>query len=206
MINKVKLKVDSDFVDYYDSLLSTDAVVVYKRKYGDALSKGKAIALLQRLGLQTALLGPVREIAPLSERLVVYIDPRKHRGEGKILMGSYDALLTYPNSLASPYYEGNNNITRKFLQIGSRRFRLVLKNESTFKLGEIIDFVEIQPSYNFDLRIPIFSIDYVDTRYGMVAIDFNNIECLKDLGLDRFIEPDNILYEVYTSIIKYGLI
>ncbi len=201
----LKLNIESDFVDYYDHLaIGKDGDATYVRKYSNSPSKGKAISELKKLNIQTILLGSVRDLASTYDKLVVYTDTTKHKGDGKLLMSSGDAMLTYSNSLASPYYGDSNGVTNKFLQLGSRRFRVVLENVSTFKTGRVLDFQEIQPCYNYLIGLPIFSIDYISTEYGMIATDFNTVQDLKSLGVQNAIQPTDIISEIYNSLIVYG--
>lgn len=200
-----KLKIESDFTDYYDYLSVNDGYSYrYVRNYKDSLPKGKDLAELRRLGIATVQVGSVRELNSMYKQLVVYTDVTKHRGEGKVIMDSHEAILTYPTSLASPYIE-NGGITNKFLQIGSRRFRVVLENVYPLKTGRVLSLDEIQPDYNYSVRLPIFSIDYISTAYGLIAVDFNTVQELKTLGIDRIMQPYEVVSEISKALSKYNI-
>ncbi len=200
-----KLGLQTDFTDYYDYLcIQQDKLINYVRRYSNSLSKGKALMELRKIGVKTIHLASVQEIAPSNKKVVVYTDPKKHRGEGKILMSSNDAMITYPTNLCSAYNEDSFGVTNKFLQIGKRRFRIIVENTEPLKEGRAISIDEIAPEYNFNLRLPIFSIDYISTSGGLLAVDFNIIQELKHLNIQNILKPEIVVAEIYESIIKYG--
>lgn len=202
-----KINIESDFCDYYDHLaFSEDTIAKYKRINKNNLTKGSAIAYMKQLGIMTIHIGTVNELSVLHNKLVVYTEPNKHGGDGKVLMSSQDAKMTYPNYLASPYYEDTAEITNKFLQIGKRRFRLVIENKNVFKFGKLLAIDEISSEHNYIVALPIFSIDYVSTKYGMLACDFNNVENLASIGLKNIINPSDIINEIYYSLVVYNKI
>lgn len=205
-MTNIKLKIESDFSDYYDFLSVNEGYIAkYVRKYSNSLHKNQAIAELRKLGVSTIPIGSVRQLQSLHKQLVVYTDVTKHKGEGKVIMESYEAMLSYPTCLASPYFE-NSGITNKFLQIGCRRFRIVLENSSPLKTGRILSIDEIQPSYNYLVGLPIFSIDYIDTAYGMLAVDFNTVQDLQSLNMYTILQPHEVINEVFNALVKYNKI
>jgi hypothetical protein len=63
---------------------------------------------------------------------------------------------------------------------------------------------EIQPDYNYLLGLPIYSIDYISTPYGLLATDLNTTQDLSSLGVQNIIQPYDIIKEIYNALIKYG--
>lgn len=200
-----KVHLQSDFSDYYDSeLVGGINSISYIRKYSECFPKAKALAVLRRLGVPTIDIGPVRELVPIYSHLVVYTNPNKHSGEGKIIVSAEDAAAYYSNFLASPYYGESCGSTVKVIQVGARRFNLVLKNESALKSGKIVRLNELQPELNYMVRLPIFSIDYIDTQEGIKAVDFNQVQELQSLGFSAVMSATDVAHEIYKGLVQYN--
>lgn len=203
-----RLKIESDFKDFYDGLSTeSNPVGTYLRYKKDIPSKGNGLAELKRVGIKTIDTRAARDIVSASNKLVVYTDPERHDGRGRVLMGYEEASMIYPNSLASEFYDEAEGITNKLLQVGSRRFRVILKAKAgTLEKGEVEHIDEITPSYNMLIGIPIYSIDYISTKNGMLAITFNNVECLSDYGMEHIMSAEQVISEVYNALLKYNRI
>lgn len=203
-----RIRIESDFKDFYDSLSEdTNTVGTYFRYKKDMLSKGKGLAELRRIGIKTIDTRAARDIVSTSNKLVVYTDPERHDGRGRVLMGYEEASMIYPNSLASEFYIEAEGITNKLLQVGSRRFRIILKdNENSLGKGEVQHIDEITPGYNMLLSSPIFSIDYISTRNGMLAITYNNVERLADYDIQQIMSAEQVISEVYNALLKHNKI
>lgn len=194
----IGVKIESDFLDYYDYLSSNRTnSLVYKRHLSDLLSKDRAIGILKRLKLKTITIGAVKDIAYLADNLVVYTDIKSG---SKRLMASKDALLIYPNYLASIFYEESDGITYKILQIGDRRFRIILKGDINTEVKVIESIEEIFGVYHRNIRNPIFSIDFIPTNSGLLALDINNVEVLKNLGMYNILTAEEVISQIYRAL------
>lgn len=197
-----KLKIESDFHDFYDYLSSSDASVTYKRYTSRNLPRDKVFKQLQRLSVRTVPFGRVRELASSYEKLVVYTDITKHGMEGKVVLNSDEALLLYPGKLASAYLK-TMPLTYKVLVIGTNIFRVIIEdNVFPFIRGEVKSIEKARSRYEGIVREPIFSIDYVPTNSGLLAVDFNVIEHLGNLGVQHLITAEEIIEEIYNFLIK----
>lgn len=193
------IKLVSDFTDYYDSAFRPDGTLEYRRLQSECMSKGKALDWLKLHNIPTLETKPVREFSRFDSKIVVYTDTKLHMGKGKIICSYQEAIDNYPNYLGAPYIEGTDGLTLKFLQIGSRRFRIMFKNPKyDFELnsGGITSIEELRPEYNYSISIPIFSIDYIPRNNSMIAVDFNEVQPLYYLGIDKFLTPGDVRNEV----------
>lgn len=198
------IEILTDFKDYYDSL-SVSGGYKYERYKGGLLDKGEGILVLKRLGVETIELKAARDIITRSSKVVVYTDPSRHDGSGRVVMSVDEATLLYPNSLASEYYEEAGGDILKYLQVGSRRFRILISGGRVGLNGGVVESIEeLESGYNARLGLPIYSIDYISTNRGLRAITFNNIEDLSLYGLDKYIGAKDVIKEVYDALIKYN--
>lgn len=200
------VRIISDFVDYYDCLSSDEEQMVYHRNYGDCSQRGKALHKLQIMGIKTIEVQQVeRFVDTLSEKLVVYIDPRQHNGKGKRIMTVGEAKQTYPNYIASKFYEGTTEYI-KFLQVGKRRFIINCKRTDENDLSKhiITDINEISSELNRLVSLPIFSINYISVDNAMVATDFNEVERLDNCGVKDLLKPEQVIEEIKNSLVAYN--
>ena len=201
---KAPLCIKSDFTDYYDNL-SSDKGIIYNRMISDVKQRGSALKYLRSLGVKTLEIKQVSNFSYLDGLLVVYTDPKKHNGQGKKLMSYEEAIAHYSNYPASKYLDDNKGITVKVLQIGQRRFNLTFKKEDkSLTEGALIAINEMTPAYNMLIGLPIFSIDYVASGCEMVATDFNEVENLKRLNIDKYISSEDICNEIINSLYTYN--
>lgn len=101
----MKLKLMSDFRDYYDHQFDLDGEP-FERISTSGMGRREMLAYLNSIGMTTPEFGTVAELAPNGYPLVVYTDERAHRGEGKAVMLPWDAQEQHPDALAARYYGG----------------------------------------------------------------------------------------------------
>lgn len=192
------MKIISDFRDYYDEYFNENASVVYER-VRKGMGRGKELKVLQSLGIPTIEIKAVSEFDIRNSHLVVYLNPLKHDYQGKRIVEYGEAQLMYENNLASRFVEEANGITFKYLQIGTRRFRVYMKNEEPLELkkGKVIEIQEIQSAGKQKFSgSPIFSIDYINIGGEMVAIDFNEVQHLGELGMESVLNKKEVTEEI----------
>lgn len=204
------LRVESDFKDFYDNLTSSRATVVYRRYTEDNLPRDQVFKRLTCLNVRVVPFGQVKELAQMAKKLVVYTDITKHNKEGKLVLTSSEALLLYPNKLASVFVEKTEAVTYKVLRIGSIVVRLLMEDTDTkgnngeLPNSNVKDIEIIRKAPENILREPIYSIDYIPTEDGLAAVDFNSVENLSALKINEFISGEDIIREVYNHILKYS--
>lgn len=192
------MKIISDFVDYYDVDWNSNDGIIYER-VRKGMGRGRELKMLKELGIQTIEVKAVSEFDITNTHLVVYTNPLKHDYLGKKIVDYSAARLMYENNLASKFIEEANGITFKYLQVGTRRFRVYMKNDEPLELkkGRVIEIQEIQSSRGKQFRgNPIFSIDYINIGGEMVAIDFNEVQHLGELELERVIKKEEVTEEI----------
>lgn len=202
-MNSICIK--SDFTDYYDILQDKNSILTYNRNLSECKQRGTALKYVRSLGLKTIEVKPVNQYISLDGSILVYTNPKLHNGEGKKIMTVDEAMQSYSNCIASKFYDNVSNVV-KFLQIGKRRFTLYFKKDSPYDLshGKLVDIRESLSEYNRLIGLPILSIDYIEINGEMVATDFNEVENLKNLGIDEFIRPEDIIKEIKDSLIVYN--
>lgn len=201
------LCIQSDFSDYYDIVSDKNSIITYHRYLRDCRQRGSALKFLRNVGIKTIDVKPVSTFLRGDGPIVVYKDPTQHHGHGKIIATVDEAMSAYQNYAASKYCM-NSNLTIKYLQIGKRRLTLYFekKNSVSLDIGTLVDIRESSPEYNRLFGLPIFSIDYVSNGIEMLATDFNEVENLQLLGLERYISATEIESEIKEALVVYNKI
>lgn len=202
----MRIGLESDYKDYYDSAFykaenNEGADIVYSRMKSHEPSKGKGLARLRKFGIQTIQLNATREINNVS-KVIVYTDTNK-KGCGAVVMSLNDAKIMYPNSLASEFYEGVDEIY-KLLYIGKRRFAITIKKDANTSKGQITSIKEINSMFNKAIAEPIFSIDYIETSVGLLAVRLNTAEKLEDYGIQNYMTPEEVVDEIWQALKAYN--
>ena len=163
---------------------------------------------LRGKGVSTAELKAAKEFGDTISKVVVYTEPTLHDSLGKKIVRLDEAKIMYRNYLASEFYDKSGGDTFKFIQVGARRFRVRMKNDDITKLaeGRIVDIEELVTELNFDIMIPIFSIDYISNGKEMIAIDFNIVQRLDKLGFRDIMSADDVMTEIKRALIAYNSI
>ena len=204
-----KLYIKSDFKDYYDiaGADKPENKVEYIRLMSDVPGKVAELKKIHKLGNQTIKIEPINRISTDVKKVIVYNDIKGHRGNGKALMSLSDANMLYPNKLGTEYFESNSGITYKILTVGKRRFRCILKNVDYLTEKEVISIDELSEGYNYQIALPIYSLDYVKNHSNqMVIADFNTVQRLDYLGMEKYMTPQDVVDEIYRALIAYNKI
>lgn len=199
------IEIKSDFVDYYDHLNDIKSAFKYERYLSRCKQRGTALKALRSMGIKTLELKQVNQFCLSDGYIVVYTNPSAHGGLGKRIMTVDEAQMSYSNCVASIYHN-NSDTTLKYVQVGKRRFMLYFKKqfEHTLEQGELVDIREAQSEYNRLVGIPIFSIDYVSNGLEMVATDFNEVQNLGKININRYITDKDVVELIADSMIVYN--
>ena len=218
------IRLSSDFKDYYDEELNSrensrylknvDRTIIFDRKLNDREHRTLDLRFLQSNGINVLGLKPVSsfQLLPYDTKLLVYTQPCVHCGNGKLVLDNREAQELYPIIPARIWvkHSETNGITLKCLQVGLRRFRVILWNntgeqgclEETGKgLSDIKDkkvaSIEEIPGGRLGISDkPIYSIDYISTDEGLKAIDYNAVESLSGLGFERIMNSSEVCDEI----------
>lgn len=219
------VRLSSDFKDYYDDELNlrTDLqiskrsslkVLIFGRNIKDRRHRSLDLSFLQSSGLSVLGLKPVSDFQLLEydTKILVYTRPCEHGGTGKLVLDNREAQELYPNMPARVWvkHSETNGITLKCLQIGLRRFRVILWNNtetsgcleetgkglSDLRDKKVVSIDEIPCGHLGISEYPIYSIDYISTDEGLKAIDYNEVENLSSLGFDRVMSSSEVCDEI----------
>ena len=195
----MSIKINSDYVDFYDDMNDDKSIYIYSRFKSKMKQRGTALKHLRTLGIKTIELKPVSSFCKWDGNIVVYTDVFAHDGMGKKVMAVEEAQAFHNNCLASKYYES---------QIGNVRVTLKYEKETELTLdkGKLVDIDMNKTDYNRLIGIPIYSIDYISGNEVMLATDFNEVENLRNLGLDEYITKEQIVELIKGSLLAYNLI
>lgn len=201
------LKIVSDFNDFYDKL-SDDSGVVYRRMLSESMPRGVALRKLSELGINTV---ETRQVSMFNQyeadKLVVYIDPTKHFGEGKRVCTYNEAMGQFRNYLASKYIERLGGITVKTIQIGKRIYDFKYQSSAvdSLDIGNLIDVYRREDCYNFAIKKPIYSIDFIWDKNGTVyATDYNEVQSLNELSMHDIMKDEEVVEEIIEAIKVYS--
>lgn len=201
-----RLNIQSDFTDFYDSLAEKNSIITYNRFLSECKQRGTALKYLRSIGIKTIEIRQVNQFIMNDGPIVVYTNPKGHHSTGKEIMSVAQAMQSYGNCIASKYYASEDGLTAKYLQIGKRRFNLYYRkgNLVSLDMGTPISVNEIASEYNMLIGLPIFSIDYISNGTEMIATDFNEVENLARLGMDKYISAENTIEEIRQALEKYN--
>lgn len=199
------IEIKSDFEDYYDSLSNAQSIIKYRRFLSESKQRGTALKILRSMGIKTIDIKPVNQYSAWDGLIVVYTNPKGHNGTGKKIMTVDDAMMSYSQCAASKYYSVLDMWT-KFLQIGNRRFTIYFKKDSEISLnmGSIIEVKETKGGYNPLIGLPIFSIDYITNGVEVIATDFNEVQDLRSIGMDRYLKGQEVVDQIADALVAYN--
>lgn len=200
-------RLDTDFKDYYDALTDCESNIVYRRKREIFRNRGEELLYLKNNGIKTVDFGPFRRLSNYGNKFIVYTNPALHEFMGKHIYTSEDIANCYSNCAVSEFLEASNGYTIKYLQVGERRFRMMFHNpEYMTRLheGKLVALEELPRQFNYAIGLPIYSIDYMSNGTEMVAIDFNEVQRLDKIGIDKVMTADEVVLEVKKALLAYN--
>lgn len=199
------LKLNTDFEDFYDAELSSLSGIEYNRFKGSTVSRGEELNWLNRIGIKTVKFGAASSFIPATKQVVVYTNPFLHDFKGKSIY-NFDEYRG-SNYLIAEFLADSLGYTVKYLQVGERRFKLMLYNKdfrTKLSEGVLVSCEELPKQYNYSMGIPIYSIDYVSNGHEMLAVDFNRVQNLKKLGMENVMKASEVALEVRKALIEYN--
>lgn len=224
----MKLKLESDFRDFYDYAFHREGDKTFSRRsYDRSMSKSDQFELFNKLTLKTPLIGTPQQLLDqglgLIDLVVVYLDDRAHCGEGKNLIELESVLTHYPNLLCSQWINTTGlfeeSISYRLLQIGTRAWLLRYMGFGGWMSNHCEDtqiYVdsEIEPIVNPILdQYPMFAIDFVvpvnaitpeftEDLYNCYAIDFNTAPGMRFTGMDDILKPTEVYDLILSKILS----
>ena len=175
------IKLKSDFTDFYDAWFDSGECsendIIFRRCRSSEYSRGQVFKYLKSIGCKVVRHGSCEEMGLTSKQLVVYTEPRKHNGGGKVLMDASEAMLSLPNYLCSEYHGDRVGYSIRYLQLGEFWFKIefISKDDWRSNCGSNTEMRVIDSGYGMHkiIKEPIFAVDFVQTKNGLYATDFN---------------------------------
>ncbi len=197
-----KIKLDSDFVDYYDHFMDLDGELMLQRHTVPKLNRIETYKALNMVGLKTPKFGMVAElykdlgtqnggVSSLKSsgygklvELVVFIDIHAHAGEGKEKMSLDDARKKYPGHFAAQFIPTAKTFasrTERLVVMGDRQFWLEYTSKDDWRSNSgDVTITEIDNRYDrgmrgpiYEINSPLYAIDFVAIGHERLAIDFS---------------------------------
>ena len=91
----MSIRIESNFIDYYDHLQDTSSMKIYHRNDNMQLDRGRIFITLNKMGIRCLELKQVSYQPYTVENVVVYTDTKAHHSEGKKIMDISSALCSY---------------------------------------------------------------------------------------------------------------
>lgn len=212
----MKLKLHSDFDDYYDGGFEQEGVA-FDRFSEDGPSRREMYALLEQAGYRVPRHGTVEELAaritrewqqmdvPVSASvirqmtdLVVYATARSHGGDIH-LVSIDEALRFFPHHYCTELIRvqsGERGWMLQYLQIGDRCWWLNYASSNNWRsnVGDCqIEVIEEGPrGYHAFFKEPIFSIDFLPAQ-ELYAIDYNVGLKLAGTGIEALLPAAEVV-------------
>lgn len=190
-----KVKLLSDFVDYYDHWFDLEGEV-FRRVSSDGMGRREMLEYLASLGLKTPPSGTVQELWDGYDdfdrqflSVVIYLDERAHRGEGKVRLPMTEAVQKYPEHFATLYIPSTplGAVSWRYLQVGDKVFWLEYASadwRSNYGEVEIRVLAQEKDGYHPQVNLPLFAVDFVVAE-KLYAVDFNIAPQIKGTGVEE---------------------
>lgn len=222
--------IKTNFIDYYDHWFDREGYIFERRSDG-GMSRREMFAFLRHHGSNVPIYGTPADIcrslgnqgsnpekkSPI--KVVVYLDERAHRGEGKILVPIEYAQKEYPDSLCSMYYPGAGRAESiRYLQIGDLHvwLKYVSLDWRSNVEPEIIVLSEIHKGYHPTIHFPLFAIDFVsgntqradqatcldDVCNSWIAVDFNISPGIRGTGIENALSAKEAAEAIRRAVSK----
>ena len=207
----MQIKLQSDFRDFYDhwfcgSHQEPDAVL--RRMSEGGMSRPDMFKVFEQHGLIPPKHGIVRELVPALQKeygdpagrlnnimeVVVYLQPRAHRGEGKIKCSWQYALDFYPNKFAAkfiPATQAGVGMSLRYLRVGTRQFWLKYTSANDWRsnCGDVsVELLSRQTDLEEPPKLlpehPLLAVDLLPIVRKVYAIDLNTAPGIKGTALE----------------------
>lgn len=218
MQDGIKLKLVSNFLDYYDHWFDLEGKE-FKRFTAQGMNREEIFQYLEKTSFTVPLYGTVKHLANQNiniKEVVVYLDDMAHCGNGKIKLPLEEALKKYPNFLCSEYIETHPlgiAVSYRHLQIGHKSFFLKYASYNDWRSNcgdgdiELLESHEYKHSDRFKVikfPYPLCAIDFVYKDGIYWAIDFNTSPGIRGSGIENILKPKEVVDLIKQFIIEHG--
>lgn len=202
----MKLRLLSDFHDYYDHHFDINTKKIYKR-YANRpiMNRREAFEYMEKsdyISCEVACHGIGRNLFNEHKdrfKYVIYLDENSHQGKNKILVDYEKAQNEYQDYYASVYIKGTDSHSIRYLYLGRYVFEIEYRSDHAWKSNcgnvdiRVLNYKKEDEIINKDF--PLCAVDtlgYLET----VAVDFNTAPQLKGTGIDKIFYPIEIVEEI----------
>jgi hypothetical protein len=220
-----KVRLISDFHDYYDHWFDEfNAELVFERLSTGGMSRPQMLAYLKSLGLRVPFFGRVRDVYEYVLRgfkeipridtifaMVVHLDEKAHRGEGKVMLSLRDALEKYPDCFAVEYIPARPDglgLSWRYLQVGDKIFWLEYFSRDDWRSNcgdvEVRVLSRERDGYNNKIRYPLYAVDFIPAAGKLYAIDFNIAPGIKGTGVEELLPAREAAEAIKKAIILFA--
>jgi hypothetical protein len=215
----MKLKLVSDFMDYYDHWFDREGQE-FRRVTTEGPTRYEMFQTLRDAGYATPplfLLGPALyehvHFTKDNFKVVVYLEERSHCGEDKILLSLEDAIEAHPGKWASLYLGDDCPVSMRFLYVGFYEIALDYSSDDEFRsnVGNvqiyIYDIRKVKSRFNYVLP-PLCAVDGVQHKGFFKAFDLNIAPGIKGTGVEDTVKAEDLVQSLkdYMSEIDPGQI
>ncbi len=201
----MKLKLRSDFTDFYDFAFDLDGVE-FPRLTKSGMDRVEMFHFLKHtLGLRTPAFGSAKSHS--CDWLVMYLDTKAHCGEGKELWPTWLAKHLRPHCFSAEFLPCNGE-SKRLLHIGDRTFLLTYwsKDDWRSNCGDTeVNFIkELVSPVPYRAKVPhaLFAIDYITFDGNLYAVDFNIAPGMRGSGIEGVLRPQEVVDEIKNWISK----
>ena len=206
----MKLRLQSDFVDYYDHHFDLEGVP-FKRFAKTSRTRENDLLLLRDAGFCVPWFGKVKQYSLLCNApnvwVVVYDDLCAHCGEGKRLVRSTELAKEEPDKFCSFYVPAEQTYHVRLLAVGDWKAVLRYASDHVWMSNRGEVQVELLQYGEFcDPRLERIQhwlsepLVAVDGRYSdageLMAFDLNTAPGLKGSGIEDVLKPNEVVEQI----------
>jgi len=222
-IEAVKIEMNSDFTDYYDSELSRTSARVSKpgevfnfnRKVIPGMTKWKKLDKLTEIGWNVPPFGQAMDLCEALPIEAIYkgdqvdcflfLEDSPSR-QKKVKMNLFEAAEKYPNNLAMLYIptkkESDGKVSSvKYVRVGKEHFFVKLTSDHSYCSDEgNVEMSYLNNTFGINLaplseEDPLFSVNMIQSEGGVwYAVGYNKNPVLRDSPLEDRLPPEEVSY------------
>lgn len=192
----MKLRLRTDFIDYYDGSFDREGEVFPRFARNDVDRKQIFQILKTKFKLSVPMHGTCSEMKEhfgKDDKVIVYTDPLSHCGKGKELMEFGEALYRHPNALIAEYLKGEaRSHSLRYLSVGTKAFFLGYQSDDLWRSNCGNVKIEIVGNLYYKLPccdLPLFAIDFVKDCDVFYGVDFNSAPGIEGTGIEDVLTP-----------------
>ncbi|MFS0883078.1 hypothetical protein [Metabacillus niabensis] len=195
------MRLDTNFVDYYDNEFSGVGFKI--KRFKESISKLEILRLLKEKGYEVPHYGKVKDLYnPLYpyKKIIIYPDvDGVHVKDSFKLLSHIEALRVYPLKLCFQY-EKDFKIIQE-IRIGNHCFVLEYRNISDYTRCSKSS-ISCYHNSKADIDVPIYSISFLVSDKDKIAFDYEPYPVLGGTGIEDFLSSKEVADILSHPILK----